>query len=192
MTDKRQTNLDWQLAAATRRGNREFVNRISELRWNLSRTALARDWHGYNECAAALNENGAAIPLVSTTEPEETQMGMFDAPIYLTGEKGFAQEGDTFWIHNARVADTVTLGGKVKDQVKLQVSNERDGEKVVVYTAGAAIVNQVKRMDAGDRAAMPIEVRLDQVPSKEGSPTNVLTPASQPPASASTPSGGDF
>lgn len=110
-------------------------------------------------------------------------MGMFDKPLYLTGDEGYVREGDTLWLHNAKLNGTVKIGDSNKEQVKLLVSREREGDKSVVYTAGAAIVNQVKRMDANDRAHLPMEVRLDQVPSKQGSPTNVLTPASEPPAS---------
>lgn len=106
--------------------------------------------------------------------------GMFDKPQYLTGEEGFVQAGDTFWLHNARLDGTVTINGTTRDQAKMLVSHERDGEKVVVMTSGAGIVNQVKRMGQSDRDAMPMEIRLDQVPSKQGNPTNVLTPASEP------------
>lgn len=119
-------------------------------------------------------------------------MGMFDSPAYLTGKEGFVSPGDTFWIHNARYEGTVKIAGNDREQVKLQVSHERDSEKVIVYTAGAAIVNQVKRMDSADRAAMPLEVRLDQVPSNQGSPTNVLTPANEPEPSAAATGGADF
>lgn len=104
-------------------------------------------------------------------------MGMFDKPVYLTGDEGFVSAGETFWLHNARIE---TGSSKFGDQAKLQVSHDRDGEKLVVYTSGKGVVNQVKRMDGADRARMPMELRLDQVPSKEGSPTNVLTPADQP------------
>lgn len=113
-------------------------------------------------------------------------MSMFDKPVYLTGKEGYVTAGDTFWLHNARLNGTVNMpGGKTVDQAKLLVSHERDGEQTVVYTAGAAIVNQIKRMDNSDRSALPMEVRLDTVPSKQGSDTNVITPADQPP-----PSGG--
>jgi len=113
-------------------------------------------------------------------------MGMFDKPLYLTGEEGFVQAGDEFWLHNAKLDGTTTVGGDTRDQAKLQVSLEEGGEKVVVLTSGTGIVNQVKRMDQNDRAQFPIRLRLDQVPSKHGNPTNVLTPANQP-----EPSGAD-
>lgn len=123
-------------------------------------------------------------------------MGMFDSPKYLTGkEDGFVQPGDTFWLHNARIEGTVVIAKVEKPQAKLLVSREREGEQTVVYSAGAAIVNQIKRMDAGDRNKLPMEVRLDQIPSKQGSPANVLTPADQPPATgsvAATSGGDDF
>lgn len=107
-------------------------------------------------------------------------MGMFDKPQYLTGDEGFVQPGDTFWIHQARMDGTVSVGGQQRDQAKLQVSHERDSEKVVVWTSGTGIVNQIRRMDQADRSALPMEVRLDQIPSGKGNPTNVLTPADQP------------
>lgn len=110
-------------------------------------------------------------------------MGMFDKPQFLTGkdDNGFVQAGDVFWLHAARTDGTAIVSGKEREQAKLQVSHERDGEKVIVYTTGTGIVGQIRRMDSGDRANMPMELRLDQVPSKQGNPTNVLTPASQPP-----------
>jgi hypothetical protein len=111
-------------------------------------------------------------------------MGMFDKPKYLTGaQDAFVSPGGTFWLHNARLDGTATLGGATRDQAKLLVSHERDGAQVVVYTSGVAIVNQIKRMDGDDRAAMPIELRLDSIPATQAgrNPTNVLTPASEPP-----------
>jgi hypothetical protein len=106
---------------------------------------------------------------------------MFDKPKYLTGEEGFVQAGDTFWLHNARLDGTVTVNGSEKPQVKLLVSRTKDENPEMVFTSGAGIVNQVSRMDGEDRQHLPMEVRLDQVPSKQGSPTNVLTPAGTPP-----------
>lgn len=153
--------------------------------------ALRKDWVQYNECAAALNQYGANIMLVTIPKPdqEQLQMGMFDKPVYLTGDEGFVSVGETFWLHNARVE----VGGKYGEQAKLQVSHDQDGEKLIVYTSGKGVVNQVKRMDGADRARMPMELRLDQVPSKEGSPTNVLTPQDQDPPTGSTGNGeNDF
>jgi hypothetical protein len=105
---------------------------------------------------------------------------MFDKPQYLTGDDGFAVAGQKFYLHAAKLDGTVTIGNTSREQVKLRVSNTATDEPVVVFTAGAGIVGQVKRMTQEDLAAMPIEVRLDQVPSKHSSPTYVLTPASQP------------
>ena len=120
-------------------------------------------------------------------------MGMFDKPKYLTGDEGFADAGDVIWLHNAKLDGTTTVNGSQRDQVKLLVSRERDGEKTAVYTSGVGIVNQIKRMDASDRAAFPMEVRLDQIPSGKGNPTNVLTPASEDaPVGASAGGGDDF
>lgn len=115
-------------------------------------------------------------------------MGMFDKPSYLTGNDGYAKPGDTFWLHNARVEGNATVGGESRPQAKLLVSRERDGEKTVVFTSGVGIVGQVRRMDAGDLAAMPVEVRLDAIPPQRqgNNPTNVLTPANLP-----APTGGD-
>lgn len=114
-------------------------------------------------------------------------MGMFDKPKYLTGEDGYVNVGDTFFLHNARIDGQSNVGGERKDQAKLLVSRTKDGPTEVVFTSGTGIVGQVRRMDADDRAAMPIEVRLDEVPSNKGNPTKVLTPASQaPPSSASS------
>lgn len=107
-------------------------------------------------------------------------MGMFDKPQYLTGDDGFVSAGDIFWLHNARIDGQVTINGVGKDQAKLLVSHEIDSERVAVFSSGAGIVNQVKRMESADRARMPFEVRLDQVPSKQGSPTYVLSPAADP------------
>ena len=122
-------------------------------------------------------------------------MGMFDKPRYLTGrEDGFVQVGDTFWLHNARMDGNANVGGESRPQAKLLVSHDRDGEKVAVYTSGRAICNQVMRMDASDRAAMPVEVRLDALPATQPghNPTNVLTPADQPEATRDDSSGDDI
>lgn len=110
-------------------------------------------------------------------------MGMFDKPAYLTGDEGYVQPGDTFWLHNARIEGTVTVGGSERPQAKLQVSHDRDGDRSIVWTSGTAIVGQVRRMDAEDREGMPMELRLDTKPSGKGNPTNILTPADQPPPS---------
>ena len=109
-------------------------------------------------------------------------MGMFDKPQYLTGKdgQGFVQVGDTFWLHNAKIEGTSTINGEQRTQAKLKVSRTRDSEQVIVFTSGKAITGQVSRLDDADRAAMPIEVRLDAIPSKFGNPTNVITPADQP------------
>lgn len=116
-------------------------------------------------------------------------MGMFDKPVYLTGDEGFISEGGVFWLHKARIE---TGSGKYGDQAKLLVSTDKDGDQVVVYTSGKGIVNQIKRMDRSDVAALPMEVRLDQVPSDKGSPTNVLTPADQAAPSGTPVDIGDF
>jgi hypothetical protein len=115
---------------------------------------------------------------------------MFDKPQYLTGkENPYVNPGDTFWIHNARLdGTTAKFSGEPREQAKLQVSRTRDGEKSIVFTSGRGIIGQVRRMDDGDRAAMPIEVRLDQLPNDEGNPTAVLTPAGRPPASTTATS----
>lgn len=115
-------------------------------------------------------------------------MGMFDKPQYLTGDDGYVNPGDTFWLHACRIDGTTTVGGSERDNVKLLVSHEQDGDKAIVYTSGAGIANQVRRMDADDRANLPMEVRLDQIPPRKAghNPTNVLTPADAPP-----PQGGD-
>lgn len=113
-------------------------------------------------------------------------MGMFDKPQFLTGREGaFVEPGETFWLHNARLDGQTNVRGQARDQAKLKVSKERDGEAVIVFTSGAGIVGQIRRMDDDDRRNMPYLVRLDQVPSTKGNPTNVLTPADQaPPSSA--------
>jgi hypothetical protein len=115
-------------------------------------------------------------------------MGMFDAPQYLTGTNGFVSAGDKFWLHNARLDGTVTVQGKDRDQAKLAVSHDQNGEQVIVFTSGIGIVNQVRRMSHDDISNLPMEVRLDQAPSKQGNPTYVLSPASAPPPST-TPDG---
>ena len=46
----------------------------------------------------------------------------------------------------------------------------------IVFTSGMGIVNQIKRMNAADRAALPMHVMLSQVPSGKGNPTHVLEP----------------
>lgn len=120
-------------------------------------------------------------------------MGMFDKPKFLTGtEEGYAEPGDTFWLHNARIDGTTSVGGETRPQVKLQVSRTKDGDKEIVYTSGRGITAQVQRMDAEDRAAFPMEVRLDQIAPKVvgNKPTYVLTPSNLPPASASGIDGG--
>lgn len=121
-------------------------------------------------------------------------MGMFDKPQYLTGSDGFVSEGDEFWIHNARLDGTTTVGGTEREQVKMQVSREREGEKVIVYTSGAGIVGQVKRMDKTDRDAMPMHVRLDTLPATQPgrSGTNVLTPANAPAPTGADAFGADI
>ena len=109
-------------------------------------------------------------------------MGMFDKPQYLTGTDGFAQEGDTFFLHNARPDGVTSQGGQSREQVKLAVSRFRDEKPTVVWTSGRGIVGQVKRMDAQDREKFPMEVRLDAIPPTVAgnNPTFVLTPANQP------------
>jgi hypothetical protein len=119
-------------------------------------------------------------------------MGMFDAPRYLTGKNGYVEEGDKFWIHNAKVDGVTNVNGKEREQVKLSVSKEKDGEREIVYTSGAGIVGQVRRMDENDRKNLPMEVRLDTVPSKQGQPTNVLTPSSQAPPDRPEPDDDAF
>ena len=114
-------------------------------------------------------------------------MGMFDPQKFLTAKeagRGYVEPGDTFWLHNARV--------EPDGKAKLKVSHTRDGEQEIVYSSGKGIVGQISRMDADDFAAFPIEVRLDQLPPRQSghSPTNVLTPANMPPATASV-TGGD-
>lgn len=107
-------------------------------------------------------------------------MGMFDAPKFLTAKeagKGYVEAGDTFWLHNARV--------EPDGKAKLRVSHTRDGDAEIVFSSGKGIVGQVSRMDESDRGALPIEVRLDQVPSGKGSPTYVLTPSNLPAPSRS-------
>lgn len=109
-------------------------------------------------------------------------MGMFDKPKYLTGagDDAFAQAGDTFWLHNARLDGTRVVGGEEKPLAKLLVSRNKDDKPELVFSSGAGITNQIGQMDGEDRDNLPMEVRLDQVPSKQGSPTFVLTPASAP------------
>lgn len=111
-------------------------------------------------------------------------MGMFDKPQYLTGPNGYVGPGETFWLHKARLDGTVTVSGTQREQVKMEVSHERDGEREVVFTSGTGIVGQVRRMSATDIDNMPIEVRIDQVPSRQGNPTNVLSLSSAPPAAS--------
>lgn len=117
-------------------------------------------------------------------------MGMFDKPKYLTGEDGYAKPGDTFWLHNARLEGTVNTPQGAKPQAKLLVSGSRDGAQEAVFTSGAGIVGQIQRMDADDRSAFPMEVRLDEIPSGKGNPTRVLTPANLPVPSNSPVGGG--
>jgi hypothetical protein len=109
---------------------------------------------------------------------------MFDAPMYLTGkdDKGFVKTGDIFWLHNARIEGTVTINNETRPQAKLKVSHTKDGETSIVFSAGVGIVGQVSRMDDDDRRAMPMEVRLDAIPSKVAgrNSTHVITPANQP------------
>lgn len=182
-------DLDFRLREAYRAGDSNFVRMVTTFRLGLHKAAQERDWSRYNFYAAKLNEHGGRIPLRSIPRlvQEQMTMGMFDKPKYLTGKEGFIDVGDTFWLHNARLDGTTMVGGKEREQVKLLVSAERDSEQLVVYTSGAAIVNAIKRMDSKDRAEMPMELRLDEVPSKQGNPAKVLTPAGQAP-----PSGGDF
>lgn len=191
--------LDTSLQRAAAKGNHSFVKHIEELRWIIFNSARRKEWAAYNTAARELNEHGAAIPLRKIPKPKEeyTQMGMFDAPQYLTGDKGFVDAGETFFLHNARLMEArVMVNGKEREQVKLQVSRDLDGEKVIVFSSGAAIVNQVKRMDNKDRQNMPMELRLDQVPSKNGNAANVMTPAGEPAPSgdfgAAATSGDDF
>ena len=109
-------------------------------------------------------------------------MGMFTKPKYLTGKRdAFVSPGETFWLHNARIEGEVRIGRDVRLQAKLLVSKTQDGPTEVVYTSGSGITGQVRRMTQEDLQNFPMEVRLDQVPSREGNDTNVLTPADQPP-----------
>lgn len=117
-------------------------------------------------------------------------MGMFDKPRYLTGDSGFVEPGETFYLHNARIEGEVAIGKDVRPQAKLLVSKTEEGPKEVVFTSGSGITGQIKRMDASDRANMPMHVRLDQVPSNHGNPTNVITPADQEPPTREDFAGG--
>ncbi len=121
-------------------------------------------------------------------------MGMFDKPQYLTGKngEGFVEPGDTFWLHAAKLEGSATISGETRPQAKLKVSRTKDSEQVILLTSGKAIVGQVGRMDASDRAAMPMELRLDSVPSGRGNPTHVLTPADAPPLSSLTAADDDI
>lgn len=116
-------------------------------------------------------------------------MGMFEKPQYLTGKDGtgFVQVGEVFWLHNAKIEGTSTINGEQRTQAKLLVSHGKDDRPIIVFTSGKAITGMVARIDADDRAAMPIEVRLDALPSRQGNPTNVISRASDPPAGG----GGD-
>lgn len=183
---KDRTDLDWHLQRASERGASEFALNIADLRWQLLQAARHANWDDYEDARKKLNEYGALIPARPIPKKEQLQMGMFDAPQYLTGDKGYVEKGDVFWLHNCRLDGTAKTPNGEREQVKLLVSRERDGEQTVVWTSGAAIVNQVKRMDTDDRRAFPVEVRLDQVPSRQGNPTNVLTPADQPEPSGAT------
>lgn len=118
-------------------------------------------------------------------------MGMFDKPKYLTGDEGYVQTGDTFWLHQAKIDGTVTQDGKTRPQAKLQVSRTKDGEKTIVFSGGTGITGQILRMDATDRANFPIEVRLDAIPTGKGNPAHVMTPADQEPRTASGSGGED-
>ena len=194
----KKLTLDQHLTRAKRQGNQAFIDLVNDLRWELYSAFLKYDWPKYNAVAKELNKYGATIPPHKIPQKENPQMSMFDAPIYLTGKQdAFAQPGDTFWLHNAAMNGEVKIGTEMKPQVKLLVSHEQDGEKVKVLSAGAAIVRQIQNMDRDDLARMKgggIEVRLDQLPSKQGSPTNILTPADEPPPdsmSAATGAGGD-
>lgn len=102
---------------------------------------------------------------------------MFEPKHYLTGDDGYVNPGETFWLHRARLDGTVNTPQGPKPQAKLEVSRTEDGERELVFTGGAGIVNQISRMAPGD---LPAEVRLDEVPSGKGNPTRILTPASQP------------
>lgn len=191
--------LDTSLQRAAAKHDHGFIDMIAKLRVDLFYAAIREDWITYNEIARELNTHGASISLVKILKAQEeyTQMGMFDAPQYLTGDKGFVDAGETFFLHNARLMEArVMVNGKEREQVKLQVSRDLDGEKVIVFSSGAAIVNQVKRMDNKDRQNMPMELRLDQVPSKNGNAANVMTPAGEPAPSgdfgAAATSGDDF
>jgi len=118
-------------------------------------------------------------------------MGMFDKPQFLTGksETAYVQPGDTFWLHAARIDGTSNINGTVRDQAKLKVSHTKNGDTTIVYTSGAGVVGQIKRIDDSDRSAMPMEVRLDAIPSNKGNPTHVITPADQPAPTATSDDG---
>jgi hypothetical protein len=133
--------------------------------------------------ASGLSISGAKTYLELKGKP--TIMGMFDKPQFLTGgENGLFEAGDTFWLHNARLDGEVVINGEKRTQAKLLVSRTRDSEQISVRSAGRGVVRQVSDIDQKDRSAMPIEIRLDAIPSGKGSPTIVMTPASQPPAGA--------
>lgn len=118
---------------------------------------------------------------------------MHDKPKYLTGKDGFVDVGEEFFLHNARLDGTVKVRGEERPQAKLLVSRVPDGDREVVFTSGAGIVGQIQRMDGDDRRIMAdggMHLRLDEVPSREGNPTRVLTPANEPPASDAGFGGG--
>lgn len=110
-------------------------------------------------------------------------MGMFDKPQYLTGKDGLFKPGETFWLFDARADGSVTIDGEERPQAKLLVSRSPFpvGAKVA-YTSGKGIVSQIARMDDADRGALPMEVRLDELPATSASRngTLVLTPATTP------------
>lgn len=112
-------------------------------------------------------------------------MSMFDEKRYLTGKNGIVSEGDTFHLHGAAISGEVRKpdGSGTIPEASLTVSRSGTEEPITVFTTGAAIVGQIKRMDNADRNAMEraggMPVRLGTLEAKPGqSAAFILEPAS--------------
>lgn len=99
-------------------------------------------------------------------------MGILSGKTYLTGENGVLTPGDKFTLHNAKIAGTIRIGNEDREEAKLLISID-GGEQQVVFTSGAAIVNQVKQIDAADAQAMRnggLELMLGTKATNKGNP----------------------
>lgn len=107
-------------------------------------------------------------------------MGFFDDKLFLTGENGLLQHGDTFVIHAVKISGEVrNVNAREGDppripEAALLVSKDRQNSPVWAYTTGRAIVQQVQRFDIDDQKTLPWDVTLVEKPLDGGRKMHVI------------------